>query len=173
MFLNENRKNEYNCLMLYCKKPEIIKKLHEQIDKDDLYEEEGEEFGLEKESHITLLYGLLPKVNWDDLKEYLESIDKFNIISPKISTFENDKYEVLKLDIKCPLLHTINKKLTENLPYETDFPKYEPHMTVAYLKKGKSDKYIKPMLDKIEKITPTEYVYSKTDNTKERYKNIN
>jgi len=58
----------------------------------------------------------------------------------KMSVFENDKYDVLKVDVTGESLHDLNGKLSE-LPNEQTFPEYKPHLTIAYLKKGEGAKY--------------------------------
>ena len=57
MGINENKQTyPYSCVMLYFN-PDEVTELHKKINPEDLYvEEDG--FGLEPESHCTLLYGL-------------------------------------------------------------------------------------------------------------------
>ena len=68
------------------------------------------------------------------------------------------------------MLDKMNKKL-KVLDHTNDFPKYEPHVTLAYVKKGEGSKYnqtLKGDLDK--KLIPTKIVYSRADGTKKEYK---
>jgi len=63
----------------------------------------------------------------------------------------------------------MNKKLCK-LEYTTDFPKYEPHVTLAYVKKGTGVKYKQTLKDGLDgKFTPTKIVYSKADGSVEEY----
>ncbi len=158
---DKEKKYPFGCSMLYFDFPDM-KILHEQIDKEDIFSEEGH--GLEVEPHVTLLYGLHDTVKDDDVLSAstvgVESIQLHNA-----SLFSNDKYDVLKFDAKGGFLHNINKELSK-LPHTTDFPDYHPHCTIAYLKPGKGKKYIKLFTDRRYEVYPTKVVYSKTDGSK-------
>lgn len=162
-----NRKHDYGCVMLYFKFPNMFK-IHRQIDPNDLYEEdEDNSFGLEDEPHVTLLYGLHDGVSTDDVVNILDKFSYGECQLHNPSLFQNDNYDVLKFDVRGNNLHETNKELIKH-PHTTDFPEYHPHMTMAYLKPGKGEKYAK-MLRKYSPftITPTHAVYSKTDGTKD------
>lgn len=136
---------DFGCLMLYT--PEEVNRrirlLQNSIDKADLYTEDGEnKYGLEDEHHVTALYGLWtkdPKV----VEGVVGRLGKGKITGRifKTSIFENDKYDVLKYDVSSDDLHELNKLLRKDLKYTPDFPKYHPHLTIGYLKKGKGKKY--------------------------------
>ena len=174
LFLEMKKKDvkkvyKYGCVMLYFKIPTLDKILSE-IEDSDVYDKKG--FGVETTSHVTLLYGL----HDDEIKDS----EIFDIVMDKKypdlflvnpSLFENsDEYDVLKFDIKYPdknkVLHEINKELMVNFPYTTDFPKYHPHCTIAYLKKGEGKKYVKKFKDYEIKVHPNKIVYSKSDGDK-------
>ena len=58
--------------------------------------------------------------------------------------FETDKYDVIKIDVKPNKeLLEYRKDLIENTKNTQTYPEYTPHMTVAYVNKGKGSKYIK------------------------------
>lgn len=169
-FTNSNKLEEKNntydfgCSMVYFDCPEMTK-IQEQINPDDLYTEEGGQYGIEDEHHVTLLYGLH--------SEEIEEADVMRISAGQIpairltnaSAFESEKYDVLKFDAECPKLHDINKELSK-LPHTTNFPDYHPHATVAYLKKGKAADYIKQLEDISFEVNPSKIVYSKPDGSK-------
>ena len=52
----------------------------------------------------------------------------------------NDDFDVVKIDVISDDLQKINTALKE-LPNQTTFPVYEPHLTIAFIKKGTGDKY--------------------------------
>lgn len=109
-----------------------------QIDPDDLYEKEAEG-GLEKEPHITLKYGLLtdfPK----DIRQRLEEEKGGKAYMGKSSIFEKEKYDVVKIEVESEDLDRLHARLNE-LPHEDKYPDYNPHATIAYVKKGKGKKY--------------------------------
>jgi 2'-5' RNA ligase len=162
---------KYGCAMLYFDFEEL-NNIHKLIDKDDIYDDEDNGYGLENESHLTLLYGFHYDKIKDD-KEIFKVIENFDIkdlILYNISFFENEDYDVLKFDVKQDLkeykkkddvLYQINKKLTDTFEYTTDYPDYHPHSTIAYLKPKTAKKYIKELKDNEYKVTPKKLVYSK------------
>lgn len=134
--------HKFGCAMLYLDFPEL-KKLQKEIDKADLYEDdEDPSFGLEKDPHITLLYGFHKTAKPDEIKKIVQNTEFGTIEATKVSAFKGEKYDVLKFDIKCKQLHEVNKKLQE-FPHTNKFKDYVPHATIAYLKSGMADKYIK------------------------------
>jgi hypothetical protein len=159
-FMNEKKNNtyDYGCAMLYFNFPQI-NKIHDAINPKDLYEEEGDRtFGIEDESHCTLLYGLHKEVTPEMIQEIVKNFKFEAYTAHNASLFENE-YDVLKFDIKGINLHECNSALAK-LPHTNSFPDYHPHMTIAYIKKGKGARYVK-MLESFEyEIVPTEIVYS-------------
>lgn len=163
--LLEKRTPSKGCLMLDVDFPEV-KELQKQIKKEDLYTQEGENsFGLERDSHITLLYGFDKSVTVDQLKDIINEFDFPKEIKTKsISLFENE-YDVLKFDIDDSFLKKVNKAL-KVLPYKNDYPDFHPHLTVAYLKKGKGKDYIKLFKDKTYSLITTKCLFSSPDKEK-------
>jgi hypothetical protein len=52
------------------------------------------------------------------------------------------------------------------LPHTTDYPDYHPHSTIAYLKKGKGEKYTDKLKGAEYIVNPSKIVYSKPDGNK-------
>lgn len=176
MLLEEEAvKHEYGCVMLSIDIPsKEWNSILDIIDKKDLYNgEDGNEeskYGLEKEPHITLLYGIHSNVPDEDVEAITTKI-----VSPKLSIktaskFDSPECDVLKFDISSSVLSDINKKLSE-LPNTNEY-EYHPHMTIAYLTKGTADKYIKIINNKkLDKnIDSNKIIYSKSDGSKKEYK---
>jgi len=173
--ITENHKREYGCVMLFFDFPELYK-IQDAINPDDLYEEDDDDsYGLESEAHVTLLYGLHKGVSDEDVKETLKNID-FDVCKLfNLSFFKNEKYDVLKFEVGYTtrggaFLSKANKEL-KKFPYTSDFPDYNPHLSVAYLKPGMGKKYV----DKLKRVkdyilTPKEARYSKTDGSKIKIK---
>ena len=97
-----------------------------------------DKYGREDSPHVTVLYGIDPKVTVADVRRALPSmyLPDFVRVS-RISTFESSpKYNVVKVDVVEPeQLWRINAALKKlPLPGET-FPDYRPHMTLAYVRK--------------------------------------
>lgn len=172
---------DYTCIMLDYEQPEFIKQIQKKIPKEDLYIGETQEdidtdqYGIEDECHITICYGLEKDVKFDDFKKYLFTLNDYKTILVSISVFENEKYDVLKVDAKCPKAAESNKLINDNFEVHTEFKDFHPHMTIAYLKKGKGKKHTKDILDKIEDLKPFRFNYSYSkdgEDVNEFYKNI-
>jgi len=172
---NEQKKEEkekvydFCCAMIYFDLPDM-KKLHTIIDEDDIYtEEDDDSYGLEKHPHTTLLYGLHEDVNPDDVKDICINYSFETLTLHNCSSFNSEKFDVLKFDVKGENLFECNEELAQ-LPHTTDHPDYHPHSTIAYLKKGTAKKYIKLLEDKEYKVIPEKIVYSLTDGSNMSWK---
>ena len=164
----ESKKTKYGCVMLYLEPTDELISLQDKIDDDDVFHEmiDGEDdYGrtLKNKYHVTVLYGLHEEVTDEDVKDVLasESIPEINL--KNISIFENDKFDVVKIDVESEGLNKLNKKLSE-YPHTTDYPDYHAHMTIAYVKKGEGKKYIETLKDL--EATPKKFVYSKINGDK-------
>lgn len=102
--------------------------------------------GIEENPHITLRYGN----NEDDHTRIAAALAKQGPITAKIkgvSIFpnvdtEHGKADVVKLDIDSPDMHRLNALVGKAVPHPGEtFPKYVPHITVAYLRAGEGKKY--------------------------------
>ena len=167
-------KKRYGCAMIFYDFPDI-KDIHKLIDKDDLYiDPDDDSFGLEKDPHCTLLFGFHASVKFDVIKDTVDKYHFDNFIAHNASLFENEKFDVLKFDIKGDNLKECNKELSK-LPHTNEYKDYHPHNTVAYLLPGKGKKYVKLLKDKEYKLKPTKGVYSeqsgKKTNIKLKYMN--
>ena len=101
-----------------------------------LYSDEGRE----NETHVTVLYGLRDE-GCDKVKEILEKQSPIKFKLGKISAFENGEYDVIKIEVNSPGLHKLHR-LLKALPHHDSHPKYQPHVTIAYVKKGKGKRII-------------------------------
>jgi 2'-5' RNA ligase len=159
-------KYEYGCVMVFLDvDKKDWKKVTSVIESDDLYKgENGDEesrYGVENETHVTVLYGIHSDVPDEDVEKIIHTIKKPSITLKDASIFTNEKFDVVKYDINSPSLVKLNKEFAK-LPHTTDHPDYHPHATIAYVKKGKGEKYTK-IINKMEglDITPSKIVYSK------------
>jgi 2'-5' RNA ligase len=142
---SKNRTYDYGCVMVYLDISNW-ERIISNIDENDLYKPEDEHYGRETEPHLTLLYGLHKEVTKEEISTIFKDTKStdFKIQIDGISIFENDEFDVVKMDIK------LNDKLTHynselsKLPNSNSYKDYKPHITMAYVKKGLGKKYIDP-----------------------------
>lgn len=159
-----NRTSNY--LMIDFHIPEI-KKYQKEIKKEDLYDGDTDDYGLQKEPHVTLLDNISNNTKWDDFAPFILPLDEYITIIPSISYFSKDEFEVLKFDVICNNAEIVHNNLIKHIKSDTDYPNIDLHMTIAYLKPGKGEKYVKNMIDKIIIKKPYRYHYSIIKNDKE------
>ena len=132
---------DYGAVMYQCKFP-AWNKILSQINEEDIYIDENDSiFGYEYEPHVTVVYGFHPDI---DHKGLIEDISKFKpttIDLIGVSGFENEKFDVLKIDIDPKPLVGYREMLLGKYDNTQDFEGYNPHITLAYLKKGTGKKY--------------------------------
>ena len=117
------------------------------IIEDDLYtEEDDDSYGRETEPHVTILYGLHEEIEDKDIEVDIKEIKTPKIDFKNISSFNNDKFDVLKFDVESKDLTKLNK-IFAKYPNTNKFPDDHPHCTIAYLKSGKAAEYIKKAKD--------------------------
>ena len=155
---------EYAFLMVDYDTPEIIKDIHDKLSDDEIYTEKDEDYGIERETHVTLVPCLDNDVDLDELKDMLEPLDKYKLMLNNISMFtNNEKYDVLKCDASSFILNNTNKKITDKFPTHSEYKEYNPHVTIAYLKKDIGDKYTKEILSPLVVLNPKRFHFSYVD----------
>lgn len=140
----ESRKTEYGCVMLYTQIPDWKKHL-EIIVKDDIYDDEIGDYGLEHHPHVTVLWGIhLDETKPEDVVEVIKTFKPLTATVDTISIFDtNEDYDVVKYDVPVtPELKKYRKELMDKFPNTQTFPGYHPHMTIAYVKKGEGKNYV-------------------------------
>lgn len=168
--LLEKKGDSYDkgCVMLYFNFPQI-KEIQDQIDPDDLYTEEGDRtYGLEDESHTTLLFGLAPSVQLDEVVEILDEFTYSPCKIHNVSLFDHPNYDVLKFDVIGANLNETNAALRKDLPYKNEFPNYHPHLTIGYVKKGLGEKYTKMFEGKEYGLIPKYAIFSQPPNIEDK-----
>lgn len=155
---------EYAFLMIDYDTPEIIKDIHNKISDEEVYTEKDEEYGIEHETHVTVVPCLDNDVNLDRIKEMLEPLEKYKLILNNISMFtNNEKFDVLKCDANSFILKDTNKKITSKFPTHSEYKEYNPHVTIAYLKKDIGEKYTKDILSPLVVLKPKRFHFSYVD----------
>lgn len=161
-FMKESQVNyKLGCVMIRLDIPNW-KEITSMIDIDDVYDPPGNPHGIEENPHVTALWGINPGV---DDSMVVDIINKFkykdlDISVSKIDSFKNKDFDVVKLSVnKSQVLQDFFNELSK-LPNSNEFPEYVPHITIAYVLPGKSDKYINPYY-KLESFKIKSICYSK------------
>lgn len=161
----EAREYSYGCVMVYLKpKGSSWTNLTKKIKEEDLFD--ADDYGREKEPHITALYGLHKTVLDEDIKDYISSIEKPTFKISGISKFDAPDNDVLKFDIESEDIKKMNKDLSE-FEHTKTHPTFHAHCTIAYLKKGKAKEYIELLKDSTDiELEVDRAVYSKPNDEK-------
>jgi 2'-5' RNA ligase len=104
-------------------------------DKNLYYEDDGG-CGREDNIHVTCLYGLLAKKPPAELIKIVEKTPPFTIKLGKVSLFENEKNDVVKLEVESEGLVKLHEQIRSACDNECKHPKFTPHVTIAYVKCG-------------------------------------
>lgn len=165
----DSKMYEYNCLMVYLNIPnwhEFLESLN--IKELDLYNPENERYGKETEPHCTILYGIHSDISDDTVMELFDNLkeEDFDLKVNGIDCFYNNDYDVLKMNIASDKLSGLNS-LAKSLPHTSQYQYYKPHITLAYLQKGKGIQYIdENFRTNIDSDSIKKLVYSKTNGEK-------
>jgi hypothetical protein len=114
-----------------------------EVSDDDLYRDPDDpSFGREDEIHCTVIYGIHDKRSLS-VRQVLKEVKPFEIKLGKISSFTApEKFDVLKVDVSGVELHRLHDLIRGKIQVTESFPEYKPHVTIAYLKKGKAEQYV-------------------------------
>jgi len=116
-------------------------KLTTKIDENDLYKPE-DGFGVETDPHVTVKYGL----HENDHDKVFTTLGKISPVTvkfkTKVSLFENEKYDVIKINLSGPDIRALNKRVSDIFECTDGYPVYTPHSTIAYVKPGTGHKYL-------------------------------
>lgn len=107
-----------------------------KIKPDDLHE-----IGIEDDTHVTVKYGFEDGVTSEMVAQKSMPLLPVTMKFGKLSLFKNDEFEVLKVEVESEKLQGMHRQLS-NLPNVDNRPKFNPHMTIAYLKPGRGKQYI-------------------------------
>lgn len=96
--------------------------------------------GRETTPHITIKYGLDSDKRliaqrivdlWDDVQ----------LTFGRVELFRNDEHDVVVVKVDSPQLRSMHRVLSA-LPNKEEERPYNPHLTIAYVKKGRGERYI-------------------------------
>jgi hypothetical protein len=106
------------------------------IKEEDLYIENNE-FGRETEGHVTIRYGFLKDLNELEIRQLITGQKPFMVELFGLDKFDTDpRYDVAMFKANSPVLKRLNEMSGIYLT-ESDYNEYKPHLTLAYVQKGK------------------------------------
>jgi 2'-5' RNA ligase superfamily len=114
------------------------------IPDENLYRLEGDDsLGREREPHVTVKYGFTTNDVPDILREIVHETKPFPVYLGRVSLFDNNpEYDVVKIGVESPWLRKLNSQISLQIPNEDKYPSYNPHITIAYVKKGTAAKLV-------------------------------
>lgn len=126
-------------------------------------------FGREKCPHITVLYGITGNQG-SKIKDLINTIPPFEVTLGTTSLFYSEYFDVVKINVASCNLHQINSILNRSLNVVSIYPKYIPHVTVAYVEKNNGEKYRGLTEFSGKKIQVNELTFSLKNGTKQDIK---
>ncbi len=172
-------KFKYSCLMIDLPEDlgeKVISWGKENVSDDNLYSPKDAKrtYGRESHMHTTILYGIDPKVSTKDIKEAIDSIHegKVKVKLGEISKFDTDKdFDVIKISVDGDDLHKLHNGIEKEIGAPgNEFPKYIPHITIAYVKKGSCDSILGEKPFDGQEFELDTYDFSNPDSSHEKIK---
>lgn len=98
--------------------------------------------GYSEESHVTICYGITD-TNPKNLIKIANGYGPIELKFCKVDKFDtNPDFDVIKITMDSDKLRYLNNSITKNMTCVSDFSTYEPHTTLAYVKKGSCDNLV-------------------------------
>lgn len=156
---------KYGAVTLPIRDKKLWASLLPDIEVNDLYIcPKAGVYGYDDTPHITALYGVHALPNALTKVEALLSSAKqeIEVQLTAISVFEQkDKdYEVLKFEVTSPALVALHEALKAEVKHTLMHDTYQPHATIAFIKKGRAKKYTTAKIEPLVKLTLGEAIYS-------------
>lgn len=140
-----SHKNEFACLMVDF--PEDFARVLQTWGKDNIPPdciytdpEDPDGYGLEKHSHVTVAYGIDPKLDRNDVAFNLWYwMTPVAVRLGEISKFTSEKFDVIKVSVESEDLQALHSQLEMNIGLPGNIHEYKPHTTICYVKPGSCD----------------------------------
>lgn len=146
--------SELGCVMLPVEPFDIFGDGRDQVlDVEDLYASNDPkkwwiQGDVSEKAHITLLYGLITPAfeQKENVDEVLASWDRPEWLIPERVTFfpspyEDEPYAAIVVEIEDQHLMEAHQRLSY-LPHVNTYPTYRAHMTIAYVRKEKAQRWM-------------------------------
>ena len=128
-------KLSYDFSSVQCGLPNDIAEEIYQWGKKNIPDEMLAEDGREDRIHVTVKYG----IHTIDSTPVLEMMRNYGPIKAhlgKISLFDSDDCDVVKIEVESDGLCELNKLISDNFDVTDTHPVYIPHITLCYVEKG-------------------------------------
>lgn len=168
----QNVKYDYSSVHIDVPEPlasEILKWGQSRIKDSEIFVSQTDpNFGREDEMHVTLLYGIHSD-SPVEVNKLVQGNGPIHVELGEIDVFTNhDKFDVVVIKVKSDDLNKLNSHLTDNVEFTNKYKEYKPHVTIAYVKKGKGWKYHGLNAWKGKKFATDYLVFSSTKGIKEK-----
>lgn len=148
---------------------EILAWGKENIIDDDIFVSQSDpSFGREDEIHSTVLYGIHSSKS-DQVKKLASDQKPINAKLGNIEIFDNPpNFDVVVIKVISEDMKRLNKIFSDNIAHTNKYKNFRPHVTIAYVKKGKGYKHRK-VKNWIGKEFKSDYlIFSSTNGTKDK-----
>ncbi len=136
-----NITNKYGCLMAlppieHCHK--IVDFAKKIIPVNILYTDSNDSsYGYtDQDVHCTIKYGFYPDLSKRDLAQVLHQVKPFKVRLKSLNQFNSENYDVVKFEVEKDEILSKLRDICDEFPNEDQYPEYNPHMTMAYVKSG-------------------------------------
>jgi 2'-5' RNA ligase len=148
----------------------IIQWGKKQIKDEDIYVSAKEAtLGRENEIHATVLYGIHSS-SADQSIKLLKDTGPIKAKLGKTGIFIKPRsYDVIMIEIESSDLNRLNELLIKNIKHTNKYGLYKPHVTIAYVKKGKAWKHVNNLDWCGMEFTCDEAVFSSKNGSKHRF----
>lgn len=148
---------------------EIVEWGRRNVIDDELYvSSKDPTYGREDEIHVTILYGVHSESS-EQVKSLLFEQGPITAKLGKIQVFTNPfKFDVVMIEVISPDLTRLNAILEQDVKFTNKYSSYNPHVTIAYVKKGKGWKHCGTPLWHGRKFTCEYVVFSSKAGFKEK-----
>ena len=119
--------------------------------------------GREDDIHVTCKYGI-HITDYTQLRNLFVNERALKITLGKISLFNIGNADVVKIEVDSPDLYRLNQKISSLFEVTDTHPTYQPHITIAYVKRGVGIPFRGRMDFAGQKITLDTVVFSGKDN---------
>ena len=101
---------------------------------------EPDDYGREKEMHVTIKFGLTQSYTKEQISQLLRGTKPFYITIQGLDIFQNPEFDVVKFNIESDELYRL-RKVFDTLPNVDEHKVYHPHMTLAYVNAGFGERF--------------------------------